>query len=132
MKLSILAAFATLTAVLAHPQPLPSDIDASTGSTSLSKRAPCNSDACITYFSDNGCTNGLERGSYKPDCSGHCFQYDSFSSIRISASFFIGAGCVAYSDSNCQNRIADSGNVRGRTCMDNLNGAKSMQCYWNC
>ncbi|KKK12603.1 hypothetical protein P175DRAFT_0500889 [Aspergillus ochraceoroseus IBT 24754] len=101
-------------------------------SVSLDKRADCDTHTCITYYSDSGCTRGLERGSYKPDCSGNCFRFDSFSSIQVAANVLTGADCVAYSDSNCQNAISDSGNQHGHYCMENLNGAKSMKCYYGC
>ncbi|MCJ1456928.1 hypothetical protein MMC28_007294 [Mycoblastus sanguinarius] len=131
MKFQILLGLATLTAVLGHPQPL-AEPQPESQALSLDKRAACNSDACVTYYSDSGCTDGLALGSYKPDCSGHCFQYSSFSSIEVAGSTILGVDCVAYSDSNCQNKIGDSGNQHDTHCLENLNGAQSMQCYWDC
>ena len=86
----------------------------------LVSRANCDNSACITYFSDGGCTNGRALGSYKPDCSGACFRYSSFSSIRVQANTVTGADCIAYSDSNCQNKIKDSGNRHDTYCLDNV------------
>ncbi|KAH8730669.1 hypothetical protein GQ44DRAFT_672452 [Phaeosphaeriaceae sp. PMI808] len=99
---------------------------------SLVARKDCDNHACISYYKDGGCTDGLKLGSYKPDCSGACFRYDQFSSILVSANVITGADCHAYSDGNCQNEIADSGNKHGQKCMTNLNGAKSMRCYYGC
>jgi hypothetical protein len=39
-----------------------------------------------------------------------------------------GVDCVAYSDTNCQNQVADSGNSRGTKCMTDLGSTKSMRC----
>lgn len=50
----------------------------------------------------------------------------------MSANLNTGVDCVAYSDIDCQNQIADSGNEHGRSCLDNLNGAQSMRCYYGC
>ena len=121
MYLTALLVLTALPALsLAHP------------STTLEERSACDSHACVTYYSDNGCTPGLSLGSYKPDCSGHCFQYNSFSSIQVGGSIVTGADCIAYSDGNCQNEIGDSGNQHGPHCFDNLNRAQSMKCYYGC
>lgn len=118
--LLILTTLATLPFILTHP------------SSVVEKRAACDSHACVTYYSDNGCTSGLSLGSFKPDCTGHCFQYSSFSSIKVAGNTITGVDCVAYSDSNCQNQVGDSGNQHGAHCLGNLNGAQSMRCYYGC
>ncbi|KAL3476992.1 hypothetical protein BJX99DRAFT_257894 [Aspergillus californicus] len=92
--------------------------------TTHQKRVDCDNHACITYYSDSGCIYGLERGSYRPDYSGACFRFDSFSSIHLSANTITGL-TASYSDGNCQSQIADSGNIYGRYCLENLNGARS-------
>ncbi|KAH7410526.1 hypothetical protein DE146DRAFT_361362 [Phaeosphaeria sp. MPI-PUGE-AT-0046c] len=103
-----------------------------TQESGIEKRKACDGESCVTYYADGGCTSGRTLGSYKPDCTGACFRYDSFTSIKVSGSAIWGVGCVAYSDTNCQNKIADSGNVRGSRCMTELGAAKSMQCYFRC
>ena len=143
MIMTIMATI-TISTILGHPQPqsqsqpdlpspeTPPPLSPSSPVPSLSKRRDCDSAACVTYFSDNGCTDGLALGSYRPDCSGHCFQYSSFGSIRVAGNWNTGVDCVAYSDLDCRDQIADSGNQHGRHCLDNLNGAQSMQCYYGC
>lgn len=113
----ILTLLTTLTTILALPA---HSSEPDLNSPALVPRASCDSSACITYFSDSGCTNGRALGSYKPDCTGHCFQYSTFSSIRVQANTVTGADCVAYSDSNCQNEIKDSGNRHDTYCLDNV------------
>ncbi|KAF2455247.1 hypothetical protein BDY21DRAFT_380787 [Lineolata rhizophorae] len=109
-------------------EPVPEDV------ADLQVRASCESGggACVRYFSDGGCTGELELGNYQPTCDGNCFQFSSFSSIEIESSVIFGTDCIAYSDTNCQNEITDSGNQHGEHCMTNLNGAQSMICYYKC
>jgi hypothetical protein len=52
----------------------------------LEKRKNCDSESCVTFYADGGCTSGRTIGSYKPDCTGACFRYDSFASIKVSGS----------------------------------------------
>lgn len=52
----------------------------------LEKRKNCDSESCITFYADGRCTSGYTIGSYKPNCTGACFLYDSFASIEISGS----------------------------------------------
>ena len=117
----------TLTTILALPAPEP---DLTTTST-LVTRAACDTHACITYFSDGGCIGGLALGSYRPDCSGACFRYSSFSSIRIMGNTVTGADCVAYSDSNCQSKIRDSGNQHNTYCLDNVSGLTFLALFFS-
>jgi hypothetical protein len=37
-----------------------------------------------------------------------------------------GVHCEAFLDDNCSNKIGDSGNKHGDPCLENVNGAKSM------
>ena len=109
-----------------------------TTSNGLVKRADCEGEECVTYYKDQGCTAGLALGSYKPDCSGHCFQYDSFGSLSVKGNdggmlFSYKTKCIAYRDDNCQDRISETGNIgKSPSCLENIAPAKSMQCYWNC
>ncbi|KAJ7437407.1 hypothetical protein FB451DRAFT_1061000, partial [Mycena latifolia] len=68
---------------------------------------------------------------YVPTCAGNCYQYSSFDSILVSGNGILGTDCHAYSDVNCQQQIADSGNVVEDRCL-NAQGAQSMKCYYNC
>lgn len=52
----------------------------------LEKRKNCDSELCVTFYADGGCTSGRTIGSYKPDCTGACSRYDSFASIKVSGS----------------------------------------------
>jgi hypothetical protein len=36
----------------------------------LTKRKDCDNHGCVLFYSDDMCTDGLERGSYAPDCTG--------------------------------------------------------------
>jgi hypothetical protein len=65
---------------LASADPIPAP------DSGLEKRKNCDNDACVTYYADGGCTSGRDLGSYKPDCTGACFVYDSFSSIKVAGS----------------------------------------------
>ena len=131
--------------VSAHPNtdrlktrdPNPDDIDPQTSPTDLVKRKDCEGEECVWYYKDQGCTKGLSLGSYKPDCSGACFQYDSFGSIGVKGAeglFYtqVKTRCVAYSDENCQDQIADSGDHKEGYCLENVGRGRSMKCYWGC
>jgi hypothetical protein len=113
-------------AVLAQSTPLEND-------NILEKRKDCSGNtACVSYYRDGGCTGGLKLGEYQPTCEGNCFRYSSFGSIKVEGNTLWGVDCHAYSDNNCQHQIADSGNQHGARCMENLNGAQSMKCYYRC
>lgn len=42
---------------------------------------------CVKFYSSSNC-NGNPEGSFKPDCSGHCFQFSSFGSIGVGGGKF--------------------------------------------
>ncbi|KAJ7450194.1 hypothetical protein FB451DRAFT_1286393, partial [Mycena latifolia] len=88
---------------------------------SLSLAKSCNGDECVAYFHGSNCQSSGYISDYVPTCDGNCFQYSSFDSILIDGNGILGTDCHAYSDSNCQNELADSGNV-----------ADDMKCYYNC
>lgn len=113
--------------ILAHPT------DSHNETLVLEERGSCANAAgeCVTYYSGEDCSGPL--GSYVPDCTGNCFQYSSFSSLHTVGRTILPAGtdCVIYSDSNCQNEIADTGNHIPTECTS-FSEAQSMQCYFNC
>ncbi|KAJ7046297.1 hypothetical protein C8F04DRAFT_343066 [Mycena alexandri] len=87
---------------------------------------------CVAFYRGADCQDPGELGSYTPTCEGNCFQFDSFDSLAVTGSQFFGTDCHIYSDINCQNQIADTGNeVSGRKCV-NAAGAQSMICYYDC
>ena len=123
------------------PDTLSDSIDTVNGTSinTLVKRQDCWGQQCVTFYRDQGCTASLAIGSYAPDCSGHCFQYDSFGSISLrgnddgSGIFNYKTNCHAYRDYNCQSQITESGNKGSREyCMENLGKVKSMKCYFHC
>ncbi|EPS35619.1 hypothetical protein H072_10958 [Dactylellina haptotyla CBS 200.50] len=85
---------------------------------------------CVKFWSGaTGCT-GTYHG-YKPDCSGHCFQFDSFTGIKASGNGLYGTNCAIFSDYDCKNQIASTGNnLREPVCFKKV--GKSMKCYFNC
>ncbi len=103
--------------------------------TTVTSAANCSGDGdgeCVTYglVCQNG-GMGDVYGSYKPDCSGHCFQYDSFQAIEVHGNGAYGTDCVVYSDANCQNEIFDTENqLDGGNCHD-TGIAMSMKCYFH-
>jgi hypothetical protein len=38
---------------------------------------------CVKFYGGNGECKGNPLGSYKPDCTGSCFQYNSFGSLKV-------------------------------------------------
>ncbi|KAK5655699.1 hypothetical protein OQA88_5632 [Cercophora sp. LCS_1] len=87
--------------------------------------------SCIFNLPGNHVTGVI--GSYRPDCSGHCFQYDSFGSISAAGNGLYGTRCHVYSDVNCQNEILDTGNqVNNGDCHILSPSGKSMKCYYHC
>lgn len=88
---------------------------------------------CVRFYTGIGC-DGQEAGSYKPSCEGNCYQY-GFDYIDVAGDGTYGTNCFAYSDSNCQNYIGQTGNqvsVFGtETCMS-FPGGQSMKCYYRC
>jgi hypothetical protein len=38
--------------------------------TQLAKRADCVNDGCVKFYRDDMCTDQLEFGSFRPDCTG--------------------------------------------------------------
>lgn len=88
---------------------------------------------CVSYYSNGGCDGSTRIGRYKPTCQGNCFQYDNFQAVKVAGDGTYGTSCAIYSDINCQNKVADSGNVvvGGGKCVNSAN-AKSMKCYYRC
>jgi hypothetical protein len=91
---------------------------------------------CVKFYSKPGC-NGLDTiGSFRPDCTGACFSFDSFTSIEASGDGFFGTNCFVYSDTSCQNEIGSTGNqvvffgLGSCTTIEPL--AKSMKCFYRC
>ena len=115
--LAIATAFLSATASPTHKHP---------------KRADCENSGCALYYSDDTCTDGLELGSFKPDCTGACFQFSSFNSVGVAGTIILGVDCVAFSDTNCQSRMGDTGNQHGTHCLVGVTGAQSMQCFQGC
>ena len=105
--------------------------EADDAASRLQARGSCDNAAgeCVTYYSDQAHTNPL--GSYVPTCKGNCFQYSSFQSLRTEGALAKGTDCAVYSDSNCQNKIADTGNHIAVQ-YTSFSSANSMQCYYNC
>ncbi|KAF3935566.1 hypothetical protein ABW19_dt0203074 [Dactylella cylindrospora] len=84
---------------------------------------------CVKYWSGaTGCTGTFK--SYKPDCSGHCFVHD-FTGIKASGDGHFGTNCAIFSDANCQNQIASTGNNPVEYSCFKKTG-KSMKCYYAC
>ncbi|KAJ7349752.1 hypothetical protein DFH08DRAFT_696425 [Mycena albidolilacea] len=87
---------------------------------------------CVMY-NGGSCSQGAKLGSYRPTCTGNCFQYSTFYSITPEGDGTYGTDCVVYSDSNCQHEIADTGNqISGGPCFDIPQGGNSMKCYYRC
>ncbi|KAF3307657.1 hypothetical protein TWF173_002623 [Orbilia oligospora] len=85
---------------------------------------------CVKFWTGaTGCTGTFL--SYKPDCSGACFKYDSFTGIKASGDGHFGTNCAIFSDVNCQNQIASTGNNAVQPqCFKKV--GKSMKCYFAC
>ncbi|KAF7369542.1 hypothetical protein MVEN_00284100 [Mycena venus] len=98
---------------------------------SLTSAKSCNADECVSYFHGGDCQSGGYISDYVPTCGGNCFQYSSFDSILVEGNGILGTDCHAYSDSNCENELVDSGNVVTSVCV-NSQGANSMRCFYNC
>lgn len=88
---------------------------------------------CIAFYRGGGCESPGLLGSYTPTCGGNCFQYNHFDSLSVKGNVLFGTDCHIYSDINCQNQIADTGNHKSDVahCID-VPGAQSMKCYFNC
>ncbi|KAH7410527.1 hypothetical protein DE146DRAFT_361367 [Phaeosphaeria sp. MPI-PUGE-AT-0046c] len=100
-------------------------------SPNLHARDSCanGSGQCVSFYSQSGCQGVIS--SYKPDCSGACFRYNSFQSLHTVGNILKGVGCVAYSDENCNNVAKDIPSHHQGRC-DNVGTAKSMKCYYGC
>lgn len=135
MRFLILLGIASNLSILVSSHPTESLTEATllVERNTLQARRSCDNAAgeCVTYFSDQNFQSPL--GSYVPTCDGNCFQYSSFSSLCTAgrAYTFTGTACSVYSDNNCQNKIADTGNHIATQCSSFSNG-NSMQCYFNC
>ncbi|KAJ7169298.1 hypothetical protein C8R43DRAFT_876099 [Mycena crocata] len=93
--------------------------------------ADCQGTECVEYFHQADCSLGDRIGQFLPTCEGNCFQFSSFDSVQVSGNIGKGTDCHIYSDTNCQNQIADSGNVVFSSCV-NAGGAQSMKCFFDC
>lgn len=87
--------------------------------------------ACVSVYAGGGCDTANYLLNYVPTCEGNCYQYP-FGSVYLQGSFAYGVDCHLYSDDNCQNEVADSGNVLGKGCTNAPGSGKSMKCYHNC
>ncbi|CEJ83695.1 hypothetical protein VHEMI03227 [[Torrubiella] hemipterigena] len=84
---------------------------------------------CVSVYKGTGCQSFNKETSYRPTCEGNCYVYP-FDSLQLAGSAFKNVDCVAYSDTNCQNKIGDTGNVSGG-CYS-FKGGNSMKCYHGC
>jgi len=85
---------------------------------------------CVWFYSEQNCA-GPSIGSYKPTGAGNCFQYASFSSVKAAGDGVYGTDCYLFSDYNCQDEIANTGNVKygsGKCASVAVNEANSMIC----
>ncbi|KAJ6535422.1 hypothetical protein B0H19DRAFT_884319, partial [Mycena capillaripes] len=88
---------------------------------------------CVNYFHGSDCQSGNFAGNFVPTCAGNCFQFKSFDSVSVVGNGIFGTDCHVFSDGNCQNQIADTGNdVFGPDKCVNVPGAQSMQCFFDC
>ncbi|KAJ6534122.1 hypothetical protein B0H19DRAFT_868494, partial [Mycena capillaripes] len=83
-------------------------------------------DECVRYYRGNDYEIPGELGNYIPTCAGNWFKFNNFDSLSANGNNFLGTYCHVYSDINCQNQLADTGNVvsSGRKCV-NVPGAQS-------
>jgi len=93
--------------------------------------------ACVIFGS--GCRSSPPQVdnkyvAYKPDCSGHCYQYDHFDAIQVWGDGAKGTRCHIYADFNCQGpELVDTKNqIGGSRCHTFSPAAKSMKCYYAC
>lgn len=137
---SILLAIVLHLALLGQTHPTASDAGNATlprrddgGYSTLQARKSCDNGGgeCVTYYSGQGCQG--PEGSYVPTCKGDCFQYSSFSSLYTVGNTLAikGTSCDAFSDNNCQNQIASTGNHISTQCTS-FSTANSMKCYYDC
>jgi hypothetical protein len=131
MKSSIVAVILAFSST-ALSAPASTDLNSiAVDASNLVARDSCDngSGQCVTYYSQSG-YNGVVS-SYKPDCSGACFQYDSFQSLGTNGNIIYGIACSVYSDDNCNNEVKNIPNHKGTRC-DDVGTARSMRCYYNC
>ncbi|KAJ7147418.1 hypothetical protein C8R43DRAFT_889902 [Mycena crocata] len=100
-------------------------------STTLISAKSCGGGACVQYYHGSDCRAFPAAGEYVPTCKGNCFQFSTFDSLYASGNSVFGTNCHVYSDPNCENEIADTGNQSGGKCV-NTPAAQSMKCYYNC
>jgi hypothetical protein len=133
------ALFAAVSSLLlttsATPLILSTPFGAAQNSTLL-PRDPCSNGAgeCVTYFGGSNCYQGSNpQRSYKPTCGGNCFQYSTFKSLYTIGSTVppLGTACQVYSDTKCQNELANIKNSISSKCTS-FSGGNSMRCWYDC
>jgi hypothetical protein len=94
---------------------------------------------CVKYYEKANCNRAIDNpalGSYKPDCSGACFNFQNFRSVSAVGDGTYGTNCEIFKDLNCQNKLGQTGNtvVYPPSCFSTtlFPGAKSMRCYYRC
>lgn len=106
------------------------------GFASIAFSADCESidgyfDGECVYVTSESC-GGQHQASYKPTCEGNCYVYP-FNSLSVAGDGWFGTNCQAFSDTNCQNYIGETGNiVRGDAYCQNFQGGNSMKCWYRC
>ncbi|KAF7322056.1 hypothetical protein MKEN_00728600 [Mycena kentingensis (nom. inval.)] len=91
----------------------------------------CSDSECVRLFRGSDCQPEGQLVDFVPTCDSSCFRFSSFDSIDVSGSLFEGTDCHVFSDANCQNEIADTGNVQTNKCL-NTAGAQSAVCFFDC
>ncbi|KAJ7683456.1 hypothetical protein B0H17DRAFT_941885 [Mycena rosella] len=89
----------------------------------------CQDGQCVTLFSGSGCQGEITE--FIPSCNNNCIQFNSSNSIFTLGSLIHGTDCEAFSDSNCQNQMVNTGNHIVGTCA-NAPGTNSYKCFFDC
>ncbi|KAJ7587297.1 hypothetical protein C8J56DRAFT_786902 [Mycena floridula] len=90
---------------------------------------PCGNNECVCLYGGRNCLVQNQITNYVPTCEGNSYQFDSFDSVAAQGNDFLQTDCLLYSDVNCQNQVADTGN---RVSLAPTPGARSMRCFYNC
>ena len=94
----------------------------------------CNGGDCVMYGGGNCPGNGdgyAWSSNYIPNCSGNCFQFDSFDWVEVQWGSLEGVNCNVYSDYNCQDYMGGAGDSEYDACTW-FGGAQSMICWAGC
>ena len=87
---------------------------------------------CVTVYTGQGCEDFQIEARYKPTCEGNCFVM-GFSSLHVAGDGTFGTDCIAYSDTNCQVEMSDTGNIAtGPGVCRNFPNAQSQKCFYRC